>query len=255
MRTGEVCTAPFRSCLVTRRCANHYLEPRSTKCRRAYPPRHFPRSVRATSLASQLETMLSSLSRLLFVVDDGTNPSRSAGSSPSSAGGGAAGATVRPRSNRIMEPAPPTYEEALTFFVKDGNGSGTRGPLAITESPANGSSANGRSRPSLSDDYEMAERLQQEEIERCSVLQSGRERSTSLSAAAGPFSGGGRPSRNEGARWSVSSAPGDIRPVPRMSRALERSLISPRSGQLRTIHEGKQKSILPNCFLLTLYNY
>ena len=179
--------------------------------------------------------MLSSLSRLLFVVDDGNNPSRSTGSPSSEATGG----VVRPRSGRIVEPAPPTYEEALTFFVKDaaGNGSssGTRGPLAVTESPANGNTgANGRSRPSLSDDYEMAERLQQEEIQRCAALQS-RERSASLSAA-GLFAGG-RPSRNEGGRWSVSSAPGDIRSVHR-SLGLDRSRLSPR-GQLRSIPEGE----------------
>ena len=130
----------------------------------------------------------------------------------------------------MMEPAPPTYEEALTFFVKENSAgsSGGRQPATIADvaSSANGSSAR---RPSLSDDYEMAERLQQEEIERCRPQ---RERSSSLGAVA---SLGGRPNRTE--RWSVSSAPGDARAGYRSHLALGSSLQSPR-GRLRTIQEG-----------------
>ena len=174
--------------------------------------------------------MLSGLSRLLFVVDD---TSRSAGSP----GGGSRDGGIRPRC-RIMEPAPPTYEEALTFFVRDGNsngnGGGSRsGQLAIAEVAANGSGGGGR-RQSLSEDYEMAERLQQEEIERCRSLP-GRERSASLAGL--PYGAGGRtPTRGE--RWSVSSAPGDARSSAYRNFSLGQSLQSPR-GRLRTIQEGK----------------
>ena len=227
--TEEVCIVPLDRVGV--HDEQTITEPGSKKCSEPTPRVTFPTVRRTLTLA----TMLSSLSRLLFVVDDGRNPSRPAGS-PSRTPSSGAGGMMRPRS-RIMEPAPPTYEEALHFFIRDGNGnsSGNRGQLAITETLANSSAGgNGRNRPSLSEDYEMAERLQQEEIQRCTLHS--RERSSSLSAA-GPFSGG-RPNRNEGGRWSMSSAPGDIRPVPHRSLTLDPSLLSPR-GRLRTIPEGK----------------
>ena len=155
--------------------------------------------------------MLSGLSRLLFVLDDGSNPAGSPGGSP----------RPRTRGGRIMEPAPPTYEEALTLFVRPrdaGPGaSGGGGGMRALEGPP------GRT-PSLADDYEMAERLQQEELERCTVT---RERSASLTSASSDGRNGSVRSETNRRR----SAPGDFTPTYR----------NPVYDQtLRTIPESKQ---------------
>ena len=112
--------------------------------------------------------MLNGLSRLLFVFGDGNNPSNPAGN------------------DRILEQGPPTYEEALTLFKRDtgssrSNSSGDRGSRATRGAGANG-------RRSSSRDYEMAERLQREELARARA-----GRNASLAHA-------GR--RSDGRRWS-----------------------------------------------------
>lgn len=120
--------------------------------------------------------MLSGLSRLLFVVEDDQRPPTPAAGN---LGGGGGGASPRqsPRTprGRMLEAAPPTYEEALSLFVRDGGAKGASGGLRALEGPKGvgamraieGPPSNRR--PSMSDDYELAERLQQDEIERASM--------------------------------------------------------------------------------------
>lgn len=135
--------------------------------------------------------MLSGLSRLLFVLDD--SHSQSTGTPA-----GNAGNTAKPSddSDRFTEPAPPSYEEALTLFMRDAERN-------ITASSSRSRRARGRRGQNLSDDHELAVRLQREEIAQA------RERSASLST--GPSGSVGR--RGDGSRVSVSSAPGDLRSV------------------------------------------
>lgn len=134
--------------------------------------------------------MLNTLSRLLFVWDD----SKPAGPS-----------------ERFMEPAPPTYQEALNLrlFTRDqvrngasGNGGGAVGTAARRQ------------------DLQIAEELQLEEIEQ-SVA-----RGRSVSVTAPP------PDRSM-VRTSVSSAPGDFRPMARNP-----TYGHPHRQRLRTIPEG-----------------
>ena len=108
--------------------------------------------------------MLSSLSRLLFVWDDDNH------SKP-------AGAHRPPR--RVMEPAPPTYEEALSLFVRNSsssiNGASSNSnkradrPARPTGSRRNAAS----SEAEREEDREMAERLQREEYERYATRERG----------------------------------------------------------------------------------
>lgn len=143
--------------------------------------------------------MLSSLSRLLFVWDDDI-VSKPAG-----------------YSGRLVEPAPPTYQEALDLRLfqreetsNSASGNGRRaGPQARTRRPLQ--------------DFQLAERLQQEEIERCRVARSGR--SASVTAP---------PSDRSLVRASVTSAPGDFRPTARNP-----TYDLPHRNRLGTIPEGK----------------
>lgn len=198
--------------------------------------------------------MLSGLSRLLFVLDDSGHPFRSVGSQ------GSSGAGAISHTSGIMEPAPPTYEEALTLFVRDENArNGSQAarmpqPAKAADLRSNGSSnsnatlptASGRRpspRSSISEDHEMVARVQQEEMDR---IQQRRERSASLSTASssGEEEGNNRARRNERSRWSVSSAPaGDIRPAVHHHRSHHGNNAGnnrqPSRGRLGTIPEGK----------------
>lgn len=154
--------------------------------------------------------MLSGLSRLLFVWDDhDDNHYKPAGSS-----GG---------SGRVMEPAPPTYEEALSLFVRNARSNGASGSGDAGPPPA---ARTGR-RQTISEDSELAERLQQEEFERC--LRGTCERSASVTTG---FSGQDRDinTRTDPTHFSISSAPDDFRSMQR---------IQPPHNRLRTIHESK----------------
>lgn len=134
--------------------------------------------------------MLNNLSRLLFVWDD----SKPAGPS-----------------DQFMEPAPPTYQEALNLrlFTRDPASSGASG---------NGGGAVGTA---SRQDSQLAEELQLEEIQQ----RVARERSVSLTVP---------PSERSMVRTSVSSAPGDFRPMARNpTYALQHR------QRLRTIPEGK----------------
>lgn len=133
--------------------------------------------------------MLNNLSRFLFVWDE-----------PKPAG----------PSDQFMEPAPPSYQEALNLRLF------TRDPVG------NSASGNGRGAMGTASrqDYQLAEELQLEEIQQ-SVA---RERSVSVTVP---------PSERSTVRTSVASAPGDFRPMAR----------NPTYGlqhrqRLRTIPEG-----------------
>ena len=200
----------------------------------------------------QVTTMLSSLSRLLFVWDDDNH------SKPT-------GASRIPR--RAMEPAPPTYEEALSLFVRDSsssnnvassNGAHRADRLAR---PATGSRGNAASSEAeREEDHEMAERLQREEYERYAT----RERSaTARDAQATGLSEGDRerddradtsrsgssfapPDRADTSESSTES-PVDFRSAHRRLRALygQRRTPPPIPG-LRTIPESERLGNLTN---------
>lgn len=134
--------------------------------------------------------MLNNLSRLLFVWDD----SKPAGPS-----------------DQFMEPAPPTYQEALNLRLF------TRDPASSGASGNGGGAVETTSRQ----DSQLAEELQLEEIQQ----RVARERSVSLTVP---------PSERSMVRTSVSSAPGDFRPMARNpTYALQHR------QRLRTIPEGK----------------
>ena len=130
--------------------------------------------------------MLSGLSRLLFVLEDDHRPPNPAGSP---LGGGSPRLGPRPPRGRLTEAAPPTYEEALSLFVRDGGAKGASGGIrALEGSGFRGGAGAMRAvegpssrRPSASDDHELAERLQHEEIERASTS------SASSGSSAGDF--------------------------------------------------------------------
>ena len=166
--------------------------------------------------------MLSNLSRLFFVWDD-DHYSKPAGSSGGSGG--------------ITEPAPPTYEEAISLFVRESSTGGSGGGGAVETRPSR--AARGHLTGDTSGDMELAERLQREEIEQRSATMPTRERSASSSAAAG--GGGGERSRAftgprtmDPARFSVASAPGDFRPA-----HIHGQRMCPSRSRLRTIPESE----------------
>ena len=174
--------------------------------------------------------MLSNLSRLFFVWDD-DHYSKPAGSS-----GG---------SGRITEPAPPTYEEAISLFVRGSSTGGSGGGGAVETRPSR--AARGHLTGDTSGDMELAERLQREEIEQRSATMPTRERSVSSSAAAGAGGGSGGersraftgPRTMDPARFSVVSAPGDFRPA-----HIHGQRMHPSRSRLRTIPESEWMNML-----------
>lgn len=151
--------------------------------------------------------MLQTLARLLFVVDD--SYSNSTGS--------------------FTEPAPPSYEEALRLRLFVRESAATPGEPANSEAAMGGEEDQGPS-----GDFELAMRLQSEEMERRRSAVPG-TRSNSLprqqSAVQSPHRG---PPVTNSARFSVVSAPGDLGQRPSAHYPL-----GPRPTQtLQTIHEG-----------------
>ena len=135
--------------------------------------------------------MLNSLSRLLFVWDD-DNRSKPAGDSGRVSGGG------------VMEPAPPTYEEALSLFVRDSNGASGGGAHKV-DRPVRPAGSRRNTASGAEEDREMAERLQREEFEQYAT----RERSAT---ARGSQAEGDRDDRADASRSEASdssSAPPD----------------------------------------------
>lgn len=156
--------------------------------------------------------MLQALTRLFFVVDD--NYPNSAGS--------------------ITEPAPPSYEEALRLFVRESNAS-ARDPADRAESPGSAVGGGDHGPPG---DFELAVRLQSEEVERRSALPG--TRSNSLPRQQSAVSPRGPPVTNS-ARFSVVSAPGDL-----SQRPSAHYPIGPRPTRvLQTIPEGMFYRDLP----------
>ena len=149
--------------------------------------------------------MLQALARLFFVVDD--NYSNSAGS--------------------ITEPAPPSYEEALRLFVRQSAATlAPREPASRPEAAMGGGEDQGPP-----GDFELAMRLQSEEMGRRNTPPSAR--SNSLPRQQSAVSPRGPPVTNS-ARFSVVSAPGDLGQRPSAHYP-----IGPRPMQaLQTIPEG-----------------
>jgi hypothetical protein len=157
-----------------------------------------------------------------------------------------------------MEPAPPTYEEALSLFVRDSNGASGGGAHKV-DRPVRPAGSRRNTASGAEEDREMAERLQREEFEQYAT----RERSAT---ARGSQAEGDRDDRADASRSEASdssSAPPDPADTSRSSDSslptvdfsrVHRNLL-PLYGQrrppppipgLRTIPENEDMTIDPS---------